>query len=504
MSRAPAAALLCLLVPLGALASPAPKKRKPVAAPKGPSVDLVAFDQTYEYVFLQAGRSFLDGEPMPDPTILDQFLGSLQEPEKAKAQEKRSKIEGLISGAECVQDGPEAIPPEVYKLMVDEMAEKLRVGEIVETDFMPNGRAGRSLDADEKKLVATCQAEARNQAADRRGFYQRCLGRIVSEEVYLADARMTPAATDKTGTQACVLVLGEVSAKRERLPVDIKDKIGADLDVTRSALLEGLKRPETLPRSPFPPPIDSHMPGSSPFLDSRTFKRAPASNTTAAPVRKTDLATMGPPLENADLTTGAKLAAVVKRDEIGFTGYCYSYVKSALQKVGIVDKQTIANAGASAHAKLFNDFVEKNPGLMKRKLKKIAPAWPLPIGTVVVWSPSACNYSDVSGHIEIVTRIKPPQACSDGCGTFQVACLDELGAAPANAEAALPAAREALAQAQAAVDALKGSKNAKAVAAARTTLTQKKAAVAKLEKALTPRVNAYVVEREPAPIVAAK
>lgn len=500
MSRAPAVALLCLLVPLGALASPAPKKRKAVAPPKGPSADAVAFDQTYEYVFLQAGRSYLDGEAMPDPTILDQFLASLKDPEKAKAQEKRAKLEDLISGAECVQDGPEAIPPDVYKLMVDEMAEKLRVGEIVETDFMPNGRAGRSLDADEKKLVATCQAEARNQAAGRRAFYQRCLGRIISEEVYLADARMTPAATDKTGTQACVTVLGEVSAKRERLPVDITDKVGANLEVTRSALLEGIKRPEALPQARMPPPFDSHLPGSG--------ARAPSSVLTSpkGPPRKTDLAIIGPPLENADLATGAKLAMTVKNAEIGFTGYCYSYVKAALQKVGIVDKATIGNAGAGGHAKLFADFVEKNPALLKRKLKPIpSPAWPLPIGTVVVWSAGACNYSDVSGHIEIVTRIKPPQACSDGCGTFQTACLDELGAAPSNAEAALPAAREALAQAQGAVDELKGSKNAKAVAAAKTTLMQKKAAVAKLEKALTPKVHAYVVEKETSPpAVAAK
>jgi len=44
-----------------------------------------------------------------------------------------------------------------------------------------------------------------------------------------------------------------------------------------------------------------------------------------------------------------------------------------------------------------------------------------------------CGYSARSGHIEIVTRIKPPQACSDGCGTFQTACLDELSADPERA-----------------------------------------------------------------------
>ena len=161
-----------------------------------------------------------------------------------------------------------------------------------------------------------------------------------------------------------------------------------------------------------------------------------------------------------------------------------------LEELGIVDKETISKAGASAHAKLFADFVDKNPGLLNRKLRRIPePSWPVPIGTIVVWSAGACGYSSKSGHIEIITRIKPPQACSDGCGTFQTACLDGLGADPPRARAELPKAQTELEQAQSAYDA--GRTRARSAV-----LRQKKAVLAAIEKRLEPQVAAYVIERE--------
>jgi hypothetical protein len=110
----------------------------------------------------------------------------------------------------------------------------------------------------------------------------------------------------------------------------------------------------------------------------------------------------------------------------------------------------------------------------------------------VVWSAGACGYSAESGHIEIITRIKPPQACSDGCETFQTACLDQLGADPQLAQSQLPQAQDELRQAQADYD----SGHTQAHSSA---LRKKKAALVAVEKRLQPQVAAYVIEREAHP-----
>ncbi|MDD5628849.1 MAG: hypothetical protein PHU21_07285, partial [Elusimicrobia bacterium] len=372
-------------------------------------------------------------------------------------------------------------PPEVYRLLVGQAALDLQAGAIVERDFAPDARSGRSLDAEEKALVKACQGEARDQAYDRRGFYQKCLGRRRSEAVYLAPGRMAGRSSPHSLPAACAPVLEAAVLARSRLPAGLSDDLGRSLQQTRERLLAG--------------PTDSVAVPGSPARQRVLAPRRPES----APARPaepsaSDLKLSEPPLDAADLASGVKLAKVAKAGEIGFTGYCYSYVQAALQKAGIVDRRDIGAAGASAHAKLFADFVEKNPGLLKRKLRRIPePSWPVPIGTVVVWSAGACGYSASSGHIEIVTRIKPPQACSDGCAAFQTACLDELGADPRRARAELGPAQAALRQAQADYD----SGRTKVRLAA---LRKKKAALAAVEKRLEPRVAAYVIEREkPAP-----
>jgi len=223
--------------------------------------------------------------------------------------------------------------------------------------------------------------------------------------------------------------------------------------------------------------------------------RAAAPGTTAPFAQAKGLRITEPPLNTVDLDAGVKLAHIAKADEIGFTGYCYSYVKSALQKAGIVNRSAIDGAGDAAHAKLFADFVEKNPALLKRKLRRVKPpSWPLPIGTIVVWSAGACGYDSVSGHIEIITRIKPAQACSDGCETFQTACLDQLGSDPARAAAELPPAQDAVRQAQSDADAATGGPSRRRAAAA---LASKKAALASVQARQTPAVAVYVIERQP-------
>ncbi|MCX5795343.1 MAG: hypothetical protein NTY77_07620 [Elusimicrobia bacterium] len=475
--------LAVLWLPLAAGA--ASRRRKPVAVPKTSAADAQALDQTYELVFQLAGQSYLRDELMPDPDSLDALLAALRDPELGKAQAKKKTLAQLVAGAECVQGGPGSISPDVYKLMVDQAAEDLQVGVIVERGFAPDARSGRSLDAAEKALVKACQGEARDQAYDRRGFYQKCLGRRRCEAVYLSPERLAEDSSQRPPDPSCAPVLEAAVKARAKLPAGLADDVGRRLQETRDRLLAGTSGAEDAP-----PAV---APGHSPRQRVPAVRSAGAAPASRPEPAANDLQLAAPPLESADLATGVKLAKVAKAGEIGFTGYCYSYVKAALEKAGIVDRQAIDGAGASAHAKLFADFVEKNPALLKRKLRRIPePSWPVPIGTIVVWSAGACGYSAQSGHIEIVTRIKPPQACSDGCAPFQTACLDEFGSDPQLARSELAPAQEGLRQAQADYDA--GRTKARLAA-----LRKKKASLAAVQKRLEPRVAAYVIEREKPP-----
>ncbi|MBI5209318.1 MAG: hypothetical protein HY927_05020 [Elusimicrobia bacterium] len=491
MPRAFLAALVALSLPAGAGAAP---KRKTVTVPKTTAASKQAFEQTFDLVFVQAGQSFLKDEEMPDPSALDPFVESLKEPELSKARADKARIEKLIANAECVQQGSPRLFGDAYKPMVDQAADDLEVGLIVEQNFVPNGRAGRSLDNDEKVLVRDCQAEARNERSPRRAVYQRCLGRRRAEQTYLDPGRSDAESLPDGQNPACVRVLQVVAANGSKFPASLSQDVDKKLQEMQARLSKSSLG--GFAGSIVPDPLDAAFGDSKPYR-----KKTPsATDGKLLPSHGTGFKTTQPPLNAADLAASAKLAGIVKSDEIGFTGYCYSYVKSALQKVGLVDRDSIANAGAGAHAKQFAAFVEKNPALLKRKLRRIpAPSWPLPIGTIVVWSPGACRYSLQSGHIEIVTRIRPPQACSDGCGTFQVACLEEYSSDPAQAAEDLPEAKDRLQKAQAAWDAVKDSKDVKARRAAAAALKQAKAAVAGLEGRLEPKVAAYVIERPDLP-----
>ncbi len=489
MTRATLGVLLVFLLPVFGSPQQARKRRAP-GPPRTSTADAQSFDQTYELLFLQAGKSFLQNEAMPDPRELDGFLTALKEPELSKGTARRDKLEELVSRAECVQTGPGSLPREVYALSVDQVADDLDAGAIVEQEFLPNARAGRSLDDGEKALVKACQGEARNQAYDRRGFYKRCLGRLRAEAAYLDLGDEPAPAAPQAAPPACLRLLDAVAVSLTKLP----NKTGADVDQRIHKVQSALLSQMTVPANMTPAPPGRTSPSST---HRKTPAQDPGGVKSSASDKMTDVGLSPPPsTAGADLKDGDTLARISRRDEIGFTGYCYSYVKSALQKMGVVDRSTLDTAGAGAHAKQFRQFVEKNPALLKRKLLRLPrPAWPLPIGAIVIWSPRACNYNAVSGHIEIVTRIKPPQSCSDGCGTFQTACLDELGADPDKAAAELPSAQEALAKAEAGNMAAKTSDRATKKAAA-ASLARSKASVARIEERLQGRVAVYVIERK--------
>ncbi|OGR57428.1 MAG: hypothetical protein A2X36_09235 [Elusimicrobia bacterium GWA2_69_24] len=489
MSR-PLLALLLLLLPLSASAKP---RKRVAVVPKTAGAEKQAFEQNYMLVFEQAGQSFLKDEGMPDPAILEPLLEGLKEPGLSSAAVAVRRLEELIGNAEYVQGGPSTISTDVYKLMVGQVAQSLAVGVIVERNFVPNNRAGRSLDASEKSLVTACQGEARNQAYDRRGYYQFCLGRRAAEAVYLDPARVAANSGPMAASPAGVRVLAAIAADRSRFAPTLSEDLGRKMADMRTRLGSGMPLIDLNGDAVAPVPW-SNTGGIGRSLQRRAADAAGRSSPDFTQAK--GLKTSEPPLNSADLAAGTKLAQIAVRDEIGFTGYCYAYVKSALQKAGIVDRKNIDAAGSGAHAKLFAAFVDKNPGLVNRKLLRIpVPAWPLPIGAIVVWSPNACGYSAKSGHIEIITRVNPPQACSDGCGTFQVACLEELGTVPAKAAAMLPAAQKELSEAQAAYDAANTGRDTPSRRKAAAVLAKKKAAVKAIQAKMTPRVAAYIIER---------
>ena len=488
MSRA---IIACLLLLLSTGASAAHRKRVPVAVGSA-AADKQSFEQMVLLVFLQAGQSFLDNGAMPDPKSLDFFVASLKEPELSSATAALRRLEERVSDAEAVQEGSGGVAAEAYKLMVDHVAQSLDVGAIVEQRFAPDRRSGRSLDDSEKSLVAACQAEARDQAYDRRGYYRWCLGRRTAESVYMDVAHLAQG-SEPAPSAARARLLNEVAADRSRFAPTISQDLAAKMEDTRNRLVAGTARPGA------GIPDTGSVPWSGTGDIGRSLNRMKSAASGGGPPdfrQPSGLTTQEPPLNSADLAAGAKLAQIAARDEIGFTGYCYSYVKSALQKAGIVDRSEIDSADDGAHAKLFADFVDKNPALLHRKLLRVQPPrWPLPIGSIVVWSAGACGYDAKSGHIEIITRIQPPQACSDGCATFQVACMEELGAAPALAAAGLPAAQRELQQAQADYDAAAASKQATAKRAAGAVLSKRKAALKAVQAGMNPRVAVYVIER---------
>ncbi|MDD5658376.1 MAG: hypothetical protein PHF00_14085 [Elusimicrobia bacterium] len=475
------AAILALLLP--ASAQTRKPRRRPVV-PVANAADKQDFEQTFEFVARQAGVSYLEKRDMPDPAALDVFIAALKEPDRKTAAERRDRFEAAVERAECVQRGRGAVAPEVYALMVSRVADELEIGAIVEERFAPT-RQKYPLSQEDKALSRACQTEARDEVKDRRAAYRRCLGRRRALQAYLdasvtAGEGMSPIADEKCSAFAAQARLG-----RSLLPADISAALSAKLAQTRRQLMgepSALGDADAVAASP-----DARPPQARLNIYPRPESHGEIPTETAKLGEGLQIA--DPPLEKINLESGAHLARLIKNREIGFTGYCYAHVKAALQSVGIVDKKSIADAGAARHAKLFAGFVDKNPSLLKRKLRRVKdPSWPLPIGTIVVWDVGVCGYSARSGHIEIITRIKPPQACSDGCGPFQVSCLAWLSDDQQRAAAEKPAAQRAAAETRVAYEA---SKTRSRLAA----LKRGEKALAAVDRRLQPRVAAYVIER---------
>jgi hypothetical protein len=118
-----------------------------------------------------------------------------------------------------------------------------------------------------------------------------------------------------------------------------------------------------------------------------------------------------------DWSKAKTMAREVWENAKGFTGYCYAFVKDALDAV--LPSGWRRHIGQSS-AYQFASSLNRNPKLFdKLKLRKIDPntlpdGIP-PVGSIIVYGPGMCGFSPKHGHIEIVVATQPPRACSDGC-----------------------------------------------------------------------------------------
>lgn len=155
--------------------------------------------------------------------------------------------------------------------------------------------------------------------------------------------------------------------------------------------------------------------------DYRPAQRPPEAGLKAPPPAATTAAAGSSWLPNIDFQYLKNLAVKAYDGVAGTVGLCYTGVKDALIAAGLTRGYLPGVAADS-----FNRTVRENPRLFARKLHKVEPpTWPLPVGTIVVWDhrTRTTRMGKIYGHIEIITRVDPPEACSDHCEPFNVARL---------------------------------------------------------------------------------
>ena len=206
----------------------------------------------------------------------------------------------------------------------------------------------------------------------------------------------------------------------QKVPAGMQKELAAKLEKTRQALLRNLRdtgstaNATAVERSWIgkkykdPVTIDSVLPQVQPV-----------------PLRIQDVPGTEPPdvlkgegiFAYLDWNRAKTMAREVWEGAKGFTGYCYAFVKDALDAV--LPSGWRRYVGQSS-AYQFASSLNRDPKLFdKLKLRKIDPntlpdGIP-PVGAVIVYGRGMCGFSPEHGHIEIVVATQPPRACSDGC-----------------------------------------------------------------------------------------
>jgi hypothetical protein len=112
-----------------------------------------------------------------------------------------------------------------------------------------------------------------------------------------------------------------------------------------------------------------------------------------------------------------------------FSGYCYRFVKDALDTVLPAGWRNEVGQGSAYQ---FATSLNSDPKLFdKLKLRKVdfnaLPDGVLPIGAIIVYDRGMCGLDPEHGHIEVVVSQEPLKACSDGCMdiTKRLSCIKD-------------------------------------------------------------------------------
>lgn len=146
----------------------------------------------------------------------------------------------------------------------------------------------------------------------------------------------------------------------------------------------------------------------------------------AAPAQKAARSLPG----DYDAQKAALLASAALNNNLGyFAGRCYEFVANHMERAGVIRPSQWDELGIGPdHAADFAAWANANPaamraGLSLEKMETPEKVADLPLGGIVVYERGACGFSKRSGHIEVV--VAENQLCSDGCESFEAACLED-------------------------------------------------------------------------------
>ncbi|MFA6028482.1 MAG: hypothetical protein WC969_01380 [Elusimicrobiota bacterium] len=374
------------------------------------------FERAFPEAMTQAGAQFLQGKPILEPEGLKAFEN------KPEHQAKLDDFYYLLGKAVFVQMGrASAEKPDVYASMVRLVAEQFRVDpEACLTAYKDRVRTADAEEPTVEEEAMRAELLAEVLAAPKLdGALAARVGGSLREagKALLSGSRRSAAGSSSSPGDAVPASADETAAASPAsapaaaaAPAQAAAASAAKAAPVKSASARAA--PESASAPAEPPPKKAGL----------KTQPAPAPKTAEAP----SAAEPTPPAARGwswrdliDWEKAVELAREVKEAVVGFTKYCYRFVKNALERAGLMARGWRAKVSSeeAVSAYQFSRLVREKPYLFKRKLREISPyTKPLPVGSILVWGKGDCGFSREHGHIEIVVDAKdPPLACSDGC-----------------------------------------------------------------------------------------
>jgi hypothetical protein len=136
--------------------------------------------------------------------------------------------------------------------------------------------------------------------------------------------------------------------------------------------------------------------------------------------------------EGFDREKARELARIARQNNLGyFNSQCYAYEAGFMEAAGVIRPGQWSDLGIGTDSAAdFAEWAEANPVSLRRSLGLARMENPesvaeLPVGGIVVYGRGTCGFSPKHGHIEVV--VAENKLCSDGCESFEAACLKDPG-----------------------------------------------------------------------------